>query len=132
MSDRPWPMGLALAGALALAGGGCVLGDVFGADGLEQVTLTFEGPTGTLRPCDRVPFSVTVRVGGTPVRNAWVSVAMLTDSVVALTPLKDSLVALAQGTDTLVAEFESSMLVDTTLELKQVIRVVGPPCAPLP
>ena len=129
MADRPLPFRLVLAVAVVLGGGGCVLGDLFGSETTEQVTLYYEGPTGNMSPGARAPFLVTVWAGEQLVRNARVSLMMLTgDSVATLSATKDTIIALniqGAGTDTLYARFESSMLIDSAVTLKQTIRVQG-------
>jgi hypothetical protein len=112
--------------ALALASGGCVLGDLFQPDGRQPITLTYDGPVFLSTGCAR-PFAVIVHVGGTVVRNAWVSLGLAPESTLVITPRRDSLLGLSQGKVTLTARFESSMLVDSAVTMEQEIHVTSGP-----
>ena len=133
MSDSLWPVRLALAGAIALAGGSCVLGDLFGPDGLEEVALRLRPQNISVDSGQIEDFTVDLEAGGTPVRNAQVTLTISDSSLVTFfgggsrlvraAPVQDSLKGLAPGCATLVARFESSMLGYTAITESWGIRI---------
>jgi 3-deoxy-D-arabino-heptulosonate 7-phosphate (DAHP) synthase class II len=129
MSERPWPIRLALAGFGVLSLG-CGFGDLFGSSEPERVVLTYVGDTAAFLRCERRAFAITVQVAGAPVQNPRLLLSVSDDSIISLTSQADSLVAHNNtGPVTLVARLASSWLTDSLPTLAQPLSVGGgQPC----
>ena len=129
-------MRLSLAVAIALTGGACVLGDLFGPDGPDQLELRLaRGQNINVPVPGKEAFTVTLEADGTPVRNAQVTLTISdplkvtffdgAGVLVRASPVQDSLTGLAEGCATLEARYENSMLGGTAITGSWQIRVGG-------
>lgn len=125
MSERPWPIRLALAG-MAVGALGCGLGDLFRPSGPEGVALTYEGPT-DIPEGAVVPFRIVVRAGDALLPNPRLLLSVDDTTSLALRGGGDSLAGKVRGTRaTLTAQFHNSLLGDSLPRLDTVIWVRPP------
>lgn len=141
MSKSLWSIRLALAGAIALTGGACVLGDLFGADEIEQVELRLQGGQNiNVAANGTKEFTVTLQVGDAPMRDVPIIltisnplVATFRDGgsvLVGASAVEDSVRGRAAGCTTLEARFENSMLGGDAITASWGIRVGTGGCPP--
>lgn len=111
----------ALCSGLALLA--CGFADLFSSRQVGNVVVTYAGPT-TLNVSDRLPFSVSVTIGGTVIANPRVAVSSSDPSILTLSANGDTLVALDRGWDTLTIKVVASIYTDSFPTLRQQIRVL--------
>lgn len=124
MSERPWPIRLALAG-MAVGALGCGLVDLFRPSGPEGVVLTYEGPT-DIPEGAVVAFRIVVRAGDALLPNPRLLLSVDDTTGLALRG-GDSLAGKVRGTRaTLIAQLHNSLLGDSLPSLHTIISVRPP------
>ena len=101
---------------------GCGLADLFRADQIGDVSITYTGPD-QVNVGDTVPLSVTVTAGGTPMTDVFLSVTSSDTSIIGLSARSDTFYAKAKGNETLTIRVVASIFTDTFPTLEQRIHV---------
>jgi hypothetical protein len=107
---------------ISLAIGGCGLADLFRADSIGDVSVTYTGPD-VVNVGDTIPLSVNVTAGGAPMTDVLLWITSSDTSLIALSARSDTFYAKDHGNATLTIRVVTSIFTDTFPTLEQHIRV---------
>src|SRR3954469_21774101 len=107
---------------ISLAIGGCGLADLFRAEKIGEVSITYNGPD-VVNVGDTVPLSVNVTAGGAPMTGALLWITSSDTSLIARSARRHTFYAKDKGNATLTIRVVASIFTDTFPTLEQRIRV---------